>query len=96
MDLRSPLLDPVLVRSALVYVSWTRRAWDTISKNPALVLRCLTRRQAASDVILLHGGSCARTLDGDPVVLAVLPLLLEELARRGLRPVSLPIALATS
>ena len=94
MGLRSPLLDPVLVRSALRYVSWTRRGWDSISTNPAKVLRRLTRRLAAGDVILLHDGSCARTHDGDPVVLAVLPPLLEDLARRGLRPVSLPIALA--
>jgi peptidoglycan/xylan/chitin deacetylase (PgdA/CDA1 family) len=94
MGLRSPWLDPVLMRSALRYVSWTRRGWDAVSTNPAKVLRRLTRRLAAGDVILLHDGSCARTHDGDPVVLAVLPPLLEDLARRGLRPVSLPIALA--
>jgi hypothetical protein len=58
------------------------------------VLRRLTHRLAGGDVILLHDGSCARTRDGDPVVLAVLPLLLEQLVDHGLRPVSLPIALA--
>jgi peptidoglycan-N-acetylglucosamine deacetylase len=96
MGLRSPLLDPVLARSALVYVSWTRRGWDAVSGNPAKVVRRLTRRLSAGDVILLHDGSCARTHDGDPIVLAVLPSLLEHLARRGLRAVSLPIALAPS
>jgi peptidoglycan-N-acetylglucosamine deacetylase len=93
MGLRSPLLDPVLARSALSFVSWTRRGLDSVCRRPATVLRRLTRRLAGGDVILLHDGSCARTRDGDPVVLTVLPLLLEHLADRGLRPVSLPIAL---
>jgi peptidoglycan-N-acetylglucosamine deacetylase len=92
MGLRSPLLDWVLVRSALRHVSWTRRGWDTVSRNPAAVLRRLTRRLTAGDVILLHDGSCARTAGGDPVVLAVLPALLEHLANSGLRSVALPNA----
>jgi peptidoglycan/xylan/chitin deacetylase (PgdA/CDA1 family) len=96
MGLRSPLLDRELVRSALRYVSWTRRGWDAVSGNPAMVLHRLTHRLAAGDVLLLHDGSCARTRSGDPVVLAVLPALLEHLATRGLRPVSLPVALARS
>jgi hypothetical protein len=59
-----------------------------------MVLRRILRGLTAGDVILLHDGSCARTHGGEPVVLAVLPTLLEYLASRGLRPVSLPIALA--
>lgn len=94
MGLRSPLLDPVLARSALRFVSWTRRGLDSVSGRPATVLRRLTHRLAGGDVILLHDGSCARTRDGDPVVLVVLPLLLDQLVDHGLRPVSLPIALA--
>jgi peptidoglycan/xylan/chitin deacetylase (PgdA/CDA1 family) len=95
MGLRSPGLDPVVVRSALIYVSWTRRGWDCVSRSPAVVLRRITSRLSAGDVILLHDGSCATTRDGEPVVLAVLPQLLDHLANRRLRPVSLPIALAT-
>jgi peptidoglycan/xylan/chitin deacetylase (PgdA/CDA1 family) len=96
MGLRSPLLDPVLARSALRHVSWTRRGWDCVCANPASVLRRVTSRLAAGDVILLHDGSCARTRAGEPIVLAVLPALLAHLGSRGLRPVSLPIALALS
>jgi peptidoglycan/xylan/chitin deacetylase (PgdA/CDA1 family) len=96
MGLRNPLLDRVLVRSALRHVSWTRRGWDAVSSNPTMVLRRLTRGLSAGDVVLLHDGSCARTPGGDPVVLAVLPALLEHVANRGLQPVSLPIALARS
>jgi peptidoglycan/xylan/chitin deacetylase (PgdA/CDA1 family) len=96
MGLRSPGLDPVVVRSALLYVSWTRRGWDCVSRSPAMVLRRITRSLVAGDVILLHDGSCATTRGGEPVVLAVLPQLLDHLASRRLHPVSLPIALATS
>ena len=94
MGLRSPLLDPVLARSTLRLVSWSKRGLDSVCRRPAMVLRRLTRRLRCGNVILLHDGSCARTRDGDPVVLQVLPLLLKHLADRGLQPVSLPIALA--
>jgi peptidoglycan/xylan/chitin deacetylase (PgdA/CDA1 family) len=93
MGLRSPLLDPVLAAMGLRYVSWTRRGFDTVCRDPGLVLRRLTAGISAGDVLLLHDGGSARGADGRPVVLAVLPLLLRELAARGLRAVSLPEAL---
>lgn len=89
---RSPLLDPVLARSGLHYVSWTRRGFDTVDGDAAAVLGRLTRGLAAGDVLLLHDGGRARTRDGEPVVLAVLPALLERLAAAGLKPVPLPDA----
>jgi peptidoglycan/xylan/chitin deacetylase (PgdA/CDA1 family) len=92
--LRSPLLDPLMTQSNLRYVSWTRRGLDCFSRNPAAILRRLIRRLAAGDVLLLHDGSCARAHNGEPIVLAVLPPLLEHLAQSGLRPVSLPIGCA--
>jgi peptidoglycan/xylan/chitin deacetylase (PgdA/CDA1 family) len=79
---RSPLLDPILTGRGLIYVSWTRRGFDAVSRDPSAILRRLTRGLAAGDVILLH--------DTKPVVLEVLPALLEQLALRGLRTVSLP------
>ncbi|MNC96248.1 hypothetical protein D3C83_135720 [compost metagenome] len=60
--------------------------------NADAVLRRLTRRLAPGDILLLHDGAPARTRDGEPVVLAVLPALLDRLAARGLKPVSLPEA----
>lgn len=88
---RSPLLDPVLAVRGLRYVSWTRRGFDTVDGDAAAVVRRLTRGLAAGDVLLLHDGGCART-EGEPVVLAVLPRLLEQLAAAGLRSVTLPMA----
>ena len=82
---RSPLLDFVLARRGLHYVSWTRRGFDARRTDAPRVLRRLTRGLAAGDVLLLH--------DSSPVVLEVLPALLDELARRGLRSVSLSSAL---
>jgi peptidoglycan/xylan/chitin deacetylase (PgdA/CDA1 family) len=91
MGLRSPLLDPVIARAGLRFVSWTRRGYDAVHGAPGLVLRRLTRKLTAGDVLVLHDGSPARTADGQPVVLAVLPPLLEQLSVRGLKAVSLPI-----
>ena len=81
---RSPLLDPVLASRALRYVSWTRRGFDAVSRNPQRILRLLTSGLAAGDLLLLH--------DNTAVVLDVLPSLLEQIAARGLRSVSLATA----
>jgi peptidoglycan-N-acetylglucosamine deacetylase len=83
--LRSPLLDPVLARCGLRYVSWTRRGLDAMDRNPARVLQRLVGALAAGDILLLH--------DSKPVVLEVLPALLERIESKGLRPVTLPAAL---
>lgn len=89
---RSPLLDPVLARRNLRYASWTRRSFDTVRSDPHAALTTLTRGLAAGDVLLLHDGSAAHTADGVPLVLAVLPALLDTLRDRGLKSVALPTA----
>jgi len=81
---RSPLLEMVLVRMGLRYVSWTRRGLDTVVKDPARALARLTAGLAAGDVLLLH--------DSEPRSLHILPALLEEVSARGLKCVSLPHA----
>ena len=89
---RSPFLDPVLARCGMRYVSWTRRGYDAVRHDSVRVLQQLARGLAAGDVLMLHDGKRARTDAGEPVVLAVLPALLEQLAARGLKSVSLPTA----
>jgi len=89
---RNPLLDFALARLGLTLVSWTRRGYDTVDGDPARVLRRLVDRLAAGDVLLLHDGVTIRERRGEPAVLAVLPRLLERLADRGLKPVSLRTA----
>ncbi|RQO68827.1 polysaccharide deacetylase family protein [Aquitalea sp. FJL05] len=90
--LRNPLLDPVLQREGLFLASWTRRGYDTRVQDPELVYTRLLRNLAAGDILLLHDGNAARTADGQPLILAVLPRVLEELARRKLQAVTLPQA----
>lgn len=92
--LRNPFLAPVLQRLDLTLVSWTRRGFDTVRHDPHDVLQRLTHRLAAGDIVLLHDGHAARTAAGRPVVLEVLPALLQRLAQAGLRPVTLPEAVA--
>jgi peptidoglycan/xylan/chitin deacetylase (PgdA/CDA1 family) len=92
--LRSPLLEPALHRLGLQLASWTRRGFDTVRSDPARVLARLRRDLRAGDILLLHDGHAARTASGVPVVLEVLPPLLEAIALAGLRPVTLPEALA--
>jgi peptidoglycan/xylan/chitin deacetylase (PgdA/CDA1 family) len=87
---RSPLLDPLLERRGLRLVSWTRRGFDTVTRSPSKIVDRLVGRLAAGDVLLLHDGSAARTVSGSPVVLEVLPRLLDSLDARGLQPVLLP------
>lgn len=90
---RNPFLDPVLARRGLRYVSWTRRGFDAVESNPARVLQRLTEGLAAGDILLLHDGTRARTVQGEPVVLAVLPGLLDALRDHDLMSVPLGTAL---
>ena len=94
MGMRSPLLDPVLAKCGLRYVSWTRRGFDSIHRNPEKVLRRLAGGLAAGDILLLHdGGLSLRARSDDSVVLAVLPALLDRIKANGLKSVTLSAAL---
>jgi peptidoglycan/xylan/chitin deacetylase (PgdA/CDA1 family) len=87
--LRNPFLEPVLHRCGLRLVSWTRRGFDTVRRDPEIVLARLTCHLSAGDILLVHDGHAARAADGKPVVQAVLPRLLDALAAAGLATVTL-------
>lgn len=87
--LRNPLLDPVLCTLGMHLASWTRRGYDTRCKDPHTVLARLNRNLAPGDILLLHDGHAARTAQGVPVILEVLPALLKAFATQGLHPVTL-------
>jgi len=91
--LRSPLVDPVVSGLGLQHASWARRGYDTRCADPARVLRRLLRGLRPGDVLMLHDGRAARTRSGTPVVLEVVPALLDALAARGLRatPLTTPL-----
>jgi len=92
--LRNPLLDPVLHEFGLVHVTWTRRGFDTKTRDPAIVTARLLRNFAAGDILLLHDGHAARTVRGVPLILEVLPRVLEAAREQALRPVALHEAIA--
>jgi peptidoglycan/xylan/chitin deacetylase (PgdA/CDA1 family) len=90
MGIRNPLLDPVIARLGLRYITWTRRGFDTVARDPGIVLQRLLRNLSAGDILLLHDRA---SRSRPPLVLEVLPALLDEIKRAGLKPVSLPMAM---
>ena len=90
--LRNPFLDAVLHDLGLQLASWTRRAYDTRCGDPDIIFRRLSRDLGPGDILLLHDGHAARTADGQPVILAVLPRLITALRQHSLNPVTLPDA----
>jgi peptidoglycan/xylan/chitin deacetylase (PgdA/CDA1 family) len=91
--LRNPFLEPVLCRMQLRLATWTRRGFDTVSGNADAVYRRLMNSLQGGDILLLHDGNAARGRAGQPVILEVLPRLLETLISRQLKSVTLRDAL---
>jgi peptidoglycan-N-acetylglucosamine deacetylase len=91
--LRNPFLDPILTRLQLRLASWTRRGFDTVTTNADTVFRRLADPLQGGDILLLHDGNAARGRSGQPVILEVLPRLLDAIAERQLRPVTLRSAI---
>lgn len=87
--LRNPFLDPVLAALDLRLAAWTRRPYDTRDGRPDRVLQRLTRGLAPGDILLMHDGHAALAPDGQPVILATLPVLLQTLRAQRLHPVTL-------
>jgi len=88
--LRNPLLDRELGAAGLRLVSWTRRGYDTVDRDPVRVSARLVAGLAAGDILLFHDGSAARDRHGRPVILEALPRVLDAVAAGGLRPAPLP------
>jgi peptidoglycan/xylan/chitin deacetylase (PgdA/CDA1 family) len=91
--LRNPFLDPVLTRLGLQLASWSARGFDTRIGDAGRVKTKLLRGLRAGAILLVHDGNAARTLDGHPVILDVLPALLASAAAARLRFVTLRQAL---
>ena len=91
--LRNPFLDPILTRLQLRLASWTRRGFDTVRANSDAVYRRLADPLRGGDILLLHDGNAARSRSGKPVILEVLPRLLDALDEKQLRCVTLRSAI---
>lgn len=82
---RSPWLQPVLRHLGLELTSWSRRGFDTSQPDPKRVLRRLTRDLSGGEILLLHDGNAGSTTHGATMILEVLPPLLDEIDRLGLK-----------
>ena len=91
--LRNIFLAPVLHRMGLRLVAWTRRGFDTREARAEVVLARLEPALEGGAILLLHDGHSARNADGRPVIIDVLPELLDAAHAKGLRGVTLPEAL---
>ena len=89
--IRSPMLEPVIARLGLQLASWTRRGIDTVDGKADNVAGRLCQGLAAGDILLLHDRVGAKTAEGTPVALEVLPTLLARIKDAGLASVSLTI-----
>jgi len=76
----------------LQLVSWTRRGFDTVQRDADTVLSRLVRGLGPGDILLAHDGHAARTAGGTPVVVSMLPALLDRIDTLGLAAVTLPEA----
>jgi peptidoglycan/xylan/chitin deacetylase (PgdA/CDA1 family) len=92
--IQNPWLAGVLAGAGLTLVSWTRRGFDTVSRDSARVAgRLVGNGLAAGDILLLHDRVTSRDRRHVPVVLEALPRLLEQMASAGLRSEALHITL---
>ena len=91
--LRNPFLDPVLTRLGLRLASWSVRSFDTRVGDAQRVKTRLLAGLQPGAIVLLHDGHAALTPAGVPVILEVLPTLLDAASTAGLRCVTLRQAL---
>jgi peptidoglycan/xylan/chitin deacetylase (PgdA/CDA1 family) len=91
--LRNPFLDPVLTRLGLRLASWSVRGFDTRVGDAQRVKTRLLAGLQPGAIVLLHDGHAALTPAGVPVILEVLPTLLDAASTAGLRCVTLRQAL---
>ena len=90
MGFRNPFLAPMVERAGLCYTNWTRRGYDTFAKSAEPVWQRLQRGLAAGDILLLHDGRSLLPHNEAPIILEVLPRLLEHLQTLNLKSVALP------
>jgi peptidoglycan/xylan/chitin deacetylase (PgdA/CDA1 family) len=90
--LRNPFLDPVLHQLDLKLASWTRRGFDTVTRDPESVFERLSDSLQGRDILLLHDGHAARSDAGRPIILEVLPKLLQCIREQGLATITLRAA----
>jgi peptidoglycan/xylan/chitin deacetylase (PgdA/CDA1 family) len=93
--MRNPWLQPMLTLLDLELVTWSKRGFDGVSRNPETVLPRLVRNLRAGDILLLHDG--APTVGESRALLdSILPRLLQTVRDLGLESIALSPEIAPS
>lgn len=87
--LRNPFLQPVLSRLGLRLASWTVRGFDTQVKDAEKVKNKLLSGLCPGAILLMHDGNAALTKENIPIIMAVLPSLLDAANKANLHFVTL-------
>jgi len=74
--LRNPFLDPVLTHLGLRLATWSVRGFDTHIGDAQQVKNTLLAGLQSGAILLIHDGNAARTPEGTPVIVDVLPTVL--------------------
>tara|TARA_R110001583_G_scaffold45759_2_gene143825 strand:- start:5352 stop:6155 length:804 start_codon:yes stop_codon:yes gene_type:complete len=92
--LRNPFLDPVLTHLGLRLATWSARGFDTHINNSQHVTNKLLTGLQAGAILLMHDGNAARTPQGIPVIVEILPVVLASAIADDLHFVTLRHALS--
>ena len=92
--LRNPFLGARAGGVEVDLASWSVRGFDTQAIHATRVGKTLLGGLHAGAILLLHDGHAARTPSGIPVILEVLPIVLDAAAVAGLRAVTLRQAMS--
>ncbi len=88
--IRSPLLQLLLAHLGLRLAAWSKRGFDTVTKDATKIEKRMLKNLHAGDILLLHDGSSAVDQDNQKVVLIVLSRILDYCQQQGLHVSHLP------
>lgn len=92
--LRNPFLEPVLTQLQLRLATWSVRGFDTHNGDAQQVKDKLIAGLHAGAILLMHDGNAARTPQGTPVIVEILPAVLTSAKANDLHFVTLRHALS--
>lgn len=88
--IKSPMLQLLLIHLGLQLAAWSKRGFDTMSKDADKIEQRLLKDLQAGDILLLHDGSSAVDNNDQQVVLTVLFRILEHCRKQGYKVSHLP------
>ncbi|MGH7245227.1 MAG: polysaccharide deacetylase family protein [Phycisphaerales bacterium] len=94
MGIKSPLLAAILRETAHTPVTWNRRGLDGVDAQPETIVRNVTQKLRAGDIMLLHDGRDSASRRDAQSTVAALPEVIRSTRARELEFVSLSDHLA--